>query len=234
MRMPEVAPQEVPSSPRGAAVAPPQLSMAVIEESSLTAAEKAAYIKMDARLRAKVAMMDDDSNRVTGARDSAIQGLDNPDLAGIDEDRLGLHIVRARIAVADDHEDSIRYSENMEYHGLDDPFGLGSIDETTRPKTPEIHPALVSMDEKLRRERAKRRATLAAGYLGSGVGSGDMGSTSSDRPGSPVSPVAPKGQHKVSQAKLPSNFQTAHYNPRQERGGWDGAGPQRAGRRTLG
>ena len=209
--MPEVPPQEVLSSPRGAApaVAPPPLSMAIIAESSLTEAEKAAYIKMDGRLRAaKVATMDDDSSRVTGVRDSAMEGLDHPNLEGIDEDRLGLHVVRAKVAVADDHEASIRYSENMEYHGLDDPFGLGTIGEDEEPgeKTPDIHPGLVSMDEKLRRERAKKRATLAAGYLGAGVGSGDKGSTSSDRPGSPVdrqgerpdSPVAPKGQHKVS------------------------------------
>lgn len=205
--MPEVPPQEVLSSPRGAApvVASPPLSMAIIAESSLTEAEKAAYIKMDGRLRAaKVATMDDDSHRVTGVRDSAMEGLDHPNLEGIDEDRLGLHVVRARVAVADDHEASIRYSENMEYHGLDDPFGLGTIGEDEEPgeKTPDIHPALVSMDEKLRRERAKKRAALAAGYLGSG----DKGSTSSDRPVSPVdrqgerpvSPVAPKGQHKVS------------------------------------
>ena len=135
-------------------------------------------------------------------------GLDQPNLEGIDEDRLGLHVVRAKVAVADDHEASIRYSENMEYHGLDDPFGLGTIGEDDEPgeNTPQMHPALVSMDEKLRRERAKKRATLAAGYLGAGVGSGDKGSTSSDRPGSPVdgqgerpvSPVAGKGQHKVS------------------------------------
>jgi hypothetical protein len=200
VRMPEVSPQEVPSSPRGAAVAPPPLSMAVIEESSLTAAEKAAYIKMDERLRAKAAIMDDDSNRVTGARDSAIPGLDHPTFEGIDADRLGLHIVRARVVIADDHEDSIRYSENMEYHGLDYPYGLGNIDETPRPQTPEIHPALVSMDEKLRLRRAAKAAALAAR-----LSSGDKGSTSSDRPVSPVdrprSPVAPpQGQrgHKVS------------------------------------
>ena len=214
VQMPEVPPQEVLSSPRGAApaVAESRLTeaeMAIIAESSLTEAEKAAYIKMDGRLRAaKVATMDDDSSRVTGVRDSALEGLDHPNLEGIDEDRLGLHVVRAKVAVADDHEASIRYSENMEYHGLDDPFGLGTIGEDEEPgeKTPQMHPALVSMDEKLRRERAKKRATLAAGYLGSGVGAGDKGSTSSDRPDSPVdgqgerpvSPVAPKGQHKVS------------------------------------
>ena len=214
VRMPEVPPQEVLSSPRGAApaVAESRLTeaeMAIIAESSLTEAEKAAYIKMDGRLRAaKVATMDDDSSRVTGVRDSAMEGLDHPNLEGIDEDRLGLHVVRAKVAVADDHEASIRYSENMEYHGLDDPFGLGTIGEDDEPgeNTPQMHPALVSMDEKLRRERAKKRATLAAGYLGSAVGSGDKGSTSSDRPGSPVdgqgerpvSPVAGKGQHKVS------------------------------------
>ena len=214
VQVPEVSPQEVLSSPRGAATAVAEsrlteAEMAIIAESSLTEAEKAAYIKMDGRLRAaKVATMDDDSSRVTGVRDSAMVGLDQPNLEGIDEDRLGLHVVRAKVAVADDHEASIRYSENMEYHGLDDPFGLGTIGEDDEPgeKTSQMHPALVSMDEKLRRERAKKRATLAAGYLGSGVGSGDKGSTSSDRPGSPVdgqgerpvSPVGPKGQHKVS------------------------------------